>query len=64
MQAVLVVGTLEWLGTAWALAAHRMTTGQPYARMLAILGAVAVLTAIAAWMAGNREPARTVDRAV
>jgi hypothetical protein len=44
----LALGVLEWLRTAWVFAAARAALGQPYTRLLAILGAVALLTALAA----------------
>ncbi|MFO1406784.1 MAG: hypothetical protein U1F08_04520 [Steroidobacteraceae bacterium] len=55
LQAGLVLGTAEWLRTGWVLAAHRAATGQPWARLVAILGAVAAVTALAAWLAGPAE---------
>ena len=48
LQAVLALGALEWLRTAWVFAAARAAQGQPYGRLLAILGSVAAITAIAA----------------
>lgn len=50
LQAVLALGSLEWLRTAWVFAAARAAQGEPYGRLLAILGAVAVVTAVAAWL--------------
>lgn len=47
LQAALLLGTLEWLRTAWVLASHRSMLGQPYGRLLAILGLVAAVTALA-----------------
>ena len=44
MQVVLVFGTLEWLRTMYELAHMRALHGQPYGRMLVILGAVAAVT--------------------
>ena len=61
LQAVLALGTLEWLRTAWVLAQHRIEAGLPYQRMVLILGAVAAVTAVAAWMAGRKHASR--DRA-
>lgn len=61
LQAVLAVGTLEWLRTAWALAQHRIEAGLPYQRMVLILAVVAALTATAAWLAGR--PRATQERA-
>jgi hypothetical protein len=40
MQVVLVLGTLEWLRTMYELAQVRALHGQPYGRMLVILGVV------------------------
>ena len=48
LQAVLTLGALEWLRTAWVFAAARAAEGLPYGRLLAILGTVAAVTAIAA----------------
>jgi hypothetical protein len=48
LQAVLALGLLEWLRTAWAFASARAAAGQPYGRLLLILGAVATATAAAA----------------
>jgi hypothetical protein len=50
LQAALALGALEWLRTAWVFAAARAAQGQPYGRLLAILGAVAAATAVAAWL--------------
>ncbi len=43
-QAVLVLGALEWLRTMYELAQIRALHGQPYGRMLVILGVVAAVT--------------------
>ena len=37
MQVVLLLGTLEWVRTIYALAAVRAAHGQPFGRMAAIL---------------------------
>jgi hypothetical protein len=42
LQAALALGVLEWLRTAWAFASVRAGMGQPYGRLLVILGTVAV----------------------
>jgi hypothetical protein len=39
-----VLGTLEWLRTMYELAHMRALQGQPYGRMLVILGVVAAVT--------------------
>ncbi len=49
LQIALVLGAFEWLRTAWVFASMRAELGQPYARLLVILGAVALVTALAAW---------------
>jgi hypothetical protein len=56
LQVALVLGTLEWLRTAWALASQRAALGQPYGRLLLILGTVAALTALAAVAVSARRP--------
>jgi len=48
LQLALVIGTLEWVRTAWEFASTRAALGQPYTRLLVILGAVALVTALAA----------------
>lgn len=48
VQAGLVLGALEWLRTMATFAAIRISLGQPYVRMVVILGAVALVTALAA----------------
>lgn len=47
-QVMLGLGSLEWLRTLLELRDARQATGQPHGRMVAILGAVAVLTAVTA----------------
>ena len=47
-QLVLGLGALEWLRTLLELREIRMALGQPHARMVAILGGVALFTALAA----------------
>lgn len=56
LQVALALGTLEWLRTAWALASHRAALGEPYGRLLVILGIVAALTALAALAVRARRP--------
>ena len=50
LQVALALGAIEWLRTAWVFASARAQFGQPYARLLVILGAVALVTALAAWV--------------
>jgi hypothetical protein len=54
LQVALAVGTIEWLRTAWVFAAARAAAELPYARLLAIIGTVAAVTALAAWAIGRR----------
>ncbi len=53
LQATLLLGVLEWLRTAWVFASARAQLGHPYGRLLLILGSVAALTALAAWLLGR-----------
>jgi 4-amino-4-deoxy-L-arabinose transferase-like glycosyltransferase len=48
VQAVLLVAALEWGLTAAALAQMRAGHGEPYVRLVLILGSVALFTALAA----------------
>lgn len=48
LQVAFMLGTLEWLRTAWVFASARAAAGQSYGRLLIILGGVALLTALAA----------------
>jgi hypothetical protein len=48
LQFVLVIGAIEWILTAVALAHLRAAHGQPYVRMLVILGVVTAFTLLAA----------------
>jgi hypothetical protein len=57
VQAGLVLGALEWVRTLATFAAVRVSMGQPYARMALILGAVALVTALAA-LAFESKPLR------
>jgi hypothetical protein len=54
LQAAFALGTLEWLRTAWVFASARAVAGQPYARLLVILGGVALFTALAAIVLKSR----------
>jgi hypothetical protein len=48
VQVGLVAGAVEWLLTLWRLVEMRQAMGQPYARLAAILAAVALFTALSA----------------
>ena len=50
LQAALVLGVLEWLRTLTVLAVQRQHAGLPWLRMALILGAVAALALVAAWL--------------
>ena len=50
LQVALALGVIEWLRTAWLFASARAAAGQPYGRLLLILGGVALLTALAGWV--------------
>ena len=53
LRTALALGSIEWLRTAWDIAGRRALAGQPYTRMLLIMGAVAAFTIVAAWLAGR-----------
>jgi hypothetical protein len=48
VQAALVLGAAEWIRTLIRLVAWRSEAGQPVSRLVAILGSVALLTALSA----------------
>jgi len=48
LQFVLAIGAGEWILTAMVLARMRQAHGQPFTRLLVILGAVTVFTVLAA----------------
>lgn len=54
LQAILLLGTLEWLRTLLVLAQLRHELQQPYLRMGLILAAVALFTLLSAWLTGHR----------
>ncbi|MCU0764817.1 MAG: hypothetical protein MUF32_02035 [Burkholderiaceae bacterium] len=54
VQLALVAGAIEWLRTLAAIVALRMATGQPYLRLVLILGGVAAFTLLAAWVFQHR----------
>lgn len=58
LEAALWLGALEWLRTAWVFASARAQAGQPYGRLLLILGGVALVTAVAALLLRSR-PSRS-----
>lgn len=54
LQAVLVMGSLNWIVTALRIGAERRAAGQPWLRMALILGAVAALSALSAALLSRR----------
>ena len=46
LQALLLLGALEWLRTLYFIASIRMALEQPWTRLAIILGAVALFTAL------------------
>lgn len=48
IQIVLVLGALEWVRTLIAIAQRRLGMGEPWLRMVVILGTVALFTAFSA----------------
>jgi len=59
VRGVLVAGAALWLWTAWELAAARRAAGEPHARMLVILLAVAAFSALAAFLLPRQRPRGT-----
>jgi hypothetical protein len=62
LQIVLALGVIEWIRTTWIFASARAAEGEPYARLLAILGAVALVTALAAVALQGRAARRHFGR--
>lgn len=54
LQLGLAAGTLEWLRTAAALIQARRELGEPYLRLAAILGSVAVATSLCLFVFRSR----------
>lgn len=59
VQAVLVLGALEWARTLLRLIDVRQAHGMPYVRMAWILGGVAIVCLLGAWLVGRWWAART-----
>ncbi len=51
---LLLAGACEWIRTSVALAGVRIQLGEPWTRMVVILGAVALFTAMSAWLLPGR----------
>ena len=54
LPVALVLGAIEWLRALAAFAAMRVAVGQPYLRLVLILGGVAAFTLLAAWVLQHR----------
>jgi hypothetical protein len=54
VRIVLVIGGIEWIRTAVILARMRQAGGEPWVRLVLILGAVAVLTICSSLVFGSR----------
>jgi hypothetical protein len=54
VQLALVLAALRWIWLTWMIAAMRAAMGIPYIRLVAILGAVALLTLLAALVFRSR----------
>ena len=48
VQVALVLGALEWVRTTLELTGARMSTGEPFVRMVVILGVVALVCGLSA----------------
>lgn len=59
VQAVLVLGAAEWVRTLLRLVEVRQAHGMSYVRMASILGAVAAVSLLGAWLVGRWWAART-----
>ncbi len=62
LQLMLVLAGVEWVRTLVVLAQQRMAAGQPWLRMAVILGAVSVVTVLAAVLLVTRGARRYFDR--
>ncbi|MEO8197015.1 MAG: hypothetical protein ABI689_09860 [Thermoanaerobaculia bacterium] len=62
LQGLLLLGACEWLRTLAELHELRRALGQPWQRMAVILGAVALVTALSALVAGRWSRGRGAAR--
>jgi len=58
LQGALVLGAAEWMRTLLRLIDVRQAHGMPYVRMASILGAVAAVGLLGAWLVGRWWAAR------
>ncbi|PIR16102.1 MAG: hypothetical protein COV48_10740 [Elusimicrobia bacterium CG11_big_fil_rev_8_21_14_0_20_64_6] len=54
LQAVLALGSVNWIATALRIGAQRRAAGEPWLRMALILGTVAALSALAGALLSRR----------
>ncbi|MBP9145327.1 MAG: hypothetical protein KBF21_03705 [Thermoanaerobaculia bacterium] len=62
LQGLLLLGAVEWLRTLLVILEQRRSLGQPWHRLVVILGAVALVTAFSALAAGLWQSRRAVGR--
>lgn len=62
LQGLLLLGGLEWMRTLLVILEQRRAFGQPWQRMVVILGAVALITALSALAAGLWQRGRAQRR--
>jgi hypothetical protein len=55
MQVVLVLGAIEWVYTLYVMAQLRVEFGQPYTRLVIILGTVAAVTLCSALLFQSKD---------
>jgi len=53
-QILLVLGSLEWLRSLYFIASMRIASGEPWTRLVIILGTVALLTALSGLVFRNK----------
>ena len=53
-QVLLIIGSLVWIERLWSLAQIRQDQGEPWIRLIIILGAVALFTGLSALMFQSR----------
>ena len=63
VQVALLLGAVEWVRTVMLFAGERMRAGEPYLRLVIILGAVALVTALSALLFETARLGRRYRRA-
>lgn len=61
VQLLLVVSAVEWVRTLISIAQRRRSAGEPWTRMAAILGGVALFTLASAWLIQARKRDQAED---